>query len=116
MVNFVTYTNSAQANFTVQPVPVVQTEGLTAVFECQYPGATGYFWTINGTSPSQLPPDQAQDVMTSGSILGSSVLLTITARPEYNNTAVQCEAIVRVEGSFQLVLSDSGTFLVQGML
>ncbi len=39
------------AQFTVQPVSVVQAQGIDAVFECQYPGAQSYNWGINGGCP-----------------------------------------------------------------
>lgn len=95
----------------------VQAQGLKAVFGCLYPEANGYLWAINGTYTSQLPQNQlvvAEDVSITQSRSGSPDLLMVTARPEYNNTFVQCLAIIVVGGS-RNVPSDNRTLLVQGM-
>ena len=68
---------------------MIQAEGLEAVFECLYPGATAYSWAINGTFLSVYPPDVVAD-SPSGD---SPASLTIPATPEYNNTVIQCGAI-----------------------
>ena len=102
--------NTAQTNFTLQPVSVVQAERLEAVFECLYPGATAYSWAINGTFLSYFPPD-----IDTGPPSGDSpASLTIPAIPEYNNTVVQCRAIVVVGGLPVFVLSDKATLTVYG--
>ena len=80
------------------------------MFECLYPGATPYGWAINGTFLFDLPPD----IVTHPPSGGSPASLTIPARPEYNNTVVQCEAVVRVGSNLHLVLSDSATLTVYG--
>ena len=82
--------NTAQTNFTVQPMSVVQAEGLEAVFECLYPGAISYAWAINGIFLSNYTTDIVA-VSPSGD---SPASLTISARPEYNNTVIQCGATV----------------------
>ena len=69
---------------------VIQAEGLEAVFECLYPGAISYAWAINGTFQSDYPTD-IMAVSPSG---GSTATLTIPARPEYNNTVIQCGTTV----------------------
>ena len=108
------YTPLAQTNFAVQPMSVKQAEGLEAVFECLYPGETAYDWSVNGTILSSLSPNIASDIVSIPSVGGSRASLTILARPEYNNTVVQCEAIVRVNGTPDLVLSDIAHLTVQG--
>ena len=90
---------------------VIQAEGLEAVFECLHPGATSYGWAINGTFLSVYPSDLVA-VSPSGD---SPASLTILARPEYNNTVVQCEAVVRVGGGAVFVLADNATLTVQGI-
>ena len=71
-------------------MPVNQAEGLEAVFECLYPGAISYSWAINGTFLSVYPPDIDIDPPSGG----SPASLTIPAKPEYNNTVIQCGATV----------------------
>ena len=87
---------------------VIQAEGLGAVFECLYPGVT-YSWLLNGTILSNFPTS----ITTNSPLEGSPATLTIPARPEYNNTVVQCEAIVRV-GRRSRELSKNAMFLVYG--
>ena len=89
---------------------MIQAEGLEAVFECLYPGATAYGWAIDGTFLSVYPPDIDTD-SPSGD---SPAFLTILAIPEYNNTVVQCRAIVLVRGSILVLLSDNATLTVYG--
>ena len=87
---------------------VVQAEGLEEVFECLYPGATAYSWALNGTFQSVFPP---------GVRIGASstpASLTIPAIPEYNNTVIQCRAVIVVETSPVFVLSDNATLTVYG--
>ena len=73
-------------------MPVNQAKGLEAVFECLYPGAISYGWAINGTF---LPPsDFPTGIMAISSSRDSPASLIIPARPEYNNTVVQCGATV----------------------
>ena len=102
--------NTAQTNFTVQPVSVIQAEGLMAVFECLYPGATAYGWAINGTFLSVYPPDIDFDPPSGD----SPASLTIPAIPEYNNTVVQCRVFAVVGGGIQVLLSDNATLTVYG--
>ena len=83
------YYNAAQ--FAVQPVSVVQAQGIDAVFECQYPGAQSYNWGINGEFPSHnsLPPDVTVTLPS-----GNLPTKLIIATGQYNITVVQCEALV----------------------
>ena len=92
-------------------MPVIQAEGLEAVFECLHPGATSYGWAINRTFLSVYP----LGIVTVSPSGGSPATLTIPARPEYNNTVVQCEAVVRVRRGAEFVLSDNATLTVQGI-
>ena len=102
--------NTAQSNFTEQPQSARQAEGLETVFECLYPGAISYAWAINGTFLSDYPPG----IVTDSPSGGSPATLTIPAIPEYNNTVIQCRAIVVVGGDIQLPLSDNATLTVYG--
>ena len=90
---------------------MIQAEGLEAVFGCLYPGAFTYSWTINGTSVS----NYSSDIDSNPPSGGSQASLNIPARPEYNNTVVQCRAVVVVGGRPELVLSDNATLTVYGM-
>ena len=97
--------------FTVQPVSMIQAEGLEAMFECLYPGAT-YSWFVDGVHQTDInfPSD-----IVAVTVSGNPATLTIPAIPEYDNIVVQCEAVVRVGGLPEFVLSDNATLLVQGM-
>ncbi len=99
------------AQFTVQPVSVVQAQGIDAVFECQYPGAQTYIWGLNGEFPSHnsLPPD-----VTVTPPSGDIPTKLIIATGQYNNTGVQCEAVVRAGPVFIPKLSVNATLQVQG--
>ena len=98
--------------FTVQPESVVQAEGLEAVFECLYPGAQSHGWGINGgfLPDDQFPPDVTR-IPPSGD---SPARLIIPATPQYNNTVVQCRAIVEEGGDFRGVLSCPALLVLQG--
>ncbi len=100
------------AQFAVQPVSVVQAQGIDAVFECQYSGAQSYNWGINGEFPTEdnYPPDVTV-TPSSGDIPAT---LTIPTTTEYNNTVVQCEAVVRDGRVFIPELSVHATLQVQG--
>ena len=89
---------------------VIQAEGLEAVFECLYPGATYYCWFINGIFLSVYPPNIDTDPPSGG----SPASLTIPAIPKYNNIVIQCRAIVEVGGGIQVLLSDNATLTVCG--
>ena len=58
------------------------TSGSEAVFRCGHPNATAIGWTVNGNNVNNNP-----DFRQNNGIDGS---LTITARPQYNSTMVQC--------------------------
>ena len=100
------------AQFTVQPVSVVQAQGLNAVFRCQYLGAQSYIWGLNGEFPNEdnYPPDVTR-TLSSGD---TPATLTIPATGQYNNTVVQCEAVVRDGRVFIPELSENATLQVQG--
>ena len=92
---------------------MVQAEGLEAVFECQYPGAASHAWGINGEFllDTQFPSDWTR-ISPSGD---SPARLIIPAIPQYNNTVVQCEAVVREGRGGVFVLSENATLTVQGI-
>ena len=99
------------AQFTVQPVSVVQAQGIDAVFECRYPGAQIYNWGLNGEFPAHnnLPPDVTV-ILPSGDIPTKLIIAT----GQYNNTGVQCEAVIRAGPVFIPKLSVNATLQVQG--
>ena len=85
------------------------------MFECLHPGGvTSHDWFVNGTHLSSFSPNIASDIDSNPAVGGSRATLTITARPQYNNTVVQCEAIIRVNRTAYLVLSDIPHLTVQG--
>ena len=100
------------AQFTVQPVSVVQAQGIDAVFECQYPGARTYIWGLNGEFPSHnsLPPD-----VTVTPPSGDIPTKLIIATGQHNIIVVQCVAlVVRAGRVFIPELSVNATLQVQG--
>ena len=100
------------AQFTVQPVSVVQAQGIDAVFECRYPGAQSYNWGLNGDFPihNNLPPNVTV-ILPSGDIPTKLIIAT----GQYNITVVQCEAlVVRAGRVFIPELSVNATLQVQG--
>ncbi len=70
---------------------MVQAEGLEAVFECLYTGASAYSWFVDGVEGSsrEFPPEIKS---TGGTSLNPSVL-TIPATSQFNNSVVQCGAL-----------------------
>ncbi len=105
---------SVACQFTVQPVSVVEAQGVDAVFECRYPGAQNHNWVLNGVhfTENSYPPDVTR-TLSSGD---RPARLTIPATAQYNNTVVQCEAVVRDGGVFIPELSVNATLQVQGRL
>ena len=70
---------------------MVQAEGLEAVFECLYPGATGYAWFVNGSYANLFASPPGIDVIQGP---GGGVSVIIPATSEYNTSVVLCEAQV----------------------
>lgn len=108
------HTHTAQSTFTIQPVSVIQAEGLEVVFECYHPRATSYTWVLNGLLPNH--PDYPPGLISLGGSWNTSSTLTILARPEYNFTVVQCLSVVEVGGASLFVLSDNATLTVTGTI
>ncbi len=100
--------------FTVQPVSVIQAEGLKAVFECLYPGATAYSWGLDRIYPpaDAFPPDLTR-TLPSGN---TPARLSIPSTGQYNSTMVQCRAVLDVGGDAQFVQTCDALLLVQGIL
>ena len=100
--------------FTVRPVSLIQAEGLKAVFECLYPGALSHSWGINGMYPADdaFPPDVTR-TLPSGD---TPARLSIPSTGQYNNTVVQCRAVLDVGGDAQFVQTCDALLLVQGIL
>ncbi len=75
---------------------MVQAEGLEAMFECLYPGASAYIWFVNGVegSSSEFPPE----IKETGGTSGNPSVLTIPATSQFNNSVVQCEVFSRSGG------------------
>ncbi len=109
--NSVFYFDSS-AQFTVQPVSVVQAKGVDVVFECLYLGAVYHSWGINGTFPAEneFPSDVTRTQ--ASSIIPAT--LTIPATAHYNNTVVQCEAGVRVERQVDINYTENATLIMFG--
>ena len=109
------HSNTAQSqNFTIQPLSVIQAEGLEAIFECLYPGALSHRWGVNGMYPADdaFPPDVTR-TLPSGD---TPAILAIPATRKYNNTVVQCRAVLDVGGDAQIVQTCDALLLVQGIL
>ena len=97
-------------HFAIQPESVVQAEGLEAVFECLYSGVDllGYGWALNGSFLSVLPAGVAVILPLEHS---PSTRLILPATLQYNNTVVQCEAVLRVEGVLTSFQSENATLV-----
>ncbi len=76
---------------------MIQAEGLEAMFECLYPGASAYIWFVNGVegSSSEFPPE----IKKAGGSSGNPSVLTIPATSQFNNSVVQCEVFSRSGGA-----------------
>ena len=100
---------AGHCQFIIQPESVVQAEGLEAVFECLYPGAIAHNWGIQGEffSEANFPPDIIREKPSGGSPARISIPTTL----HYNNTVVQCNAVVNLMG----ILSNNATLQVQGV-
>ena len=72
--------------FLVSPAPLTVAVGTEAVFQCQHLNSDFVTWRINGIAVGVFP--DIVDIHLSGSISS----LTITARPEYDGTMVECVA------------------------
>ena len=98
----------------MQPVSVIQAKGLEAVFECLYSGALSHSWGINGMYPADdaFPPDVTR-ALPSGD---TPARLAIPSTGQYNNTVVQCRAVLDVGGDAQFVQTCDALLLVQGIL
>ena len=62
------------------------------VFRCRHPNANLIGWIVNGSSLGQNPPPDITPGTTrddDGALVNT---LTIIARPEYNETVVECQA------------------------
>ena len=105
------------AEFTDQPESVVQAEGLEAVFECLFPGASST-WKINGTFlRSDSMPDGIRLEPAAQSLPVNK--LFISAIPRYNNTVVQCAAFIQEAGGtlgHQPHVTENATLKVQGSI
>ncbi len=100
----------------MQPVSVVQAQGLNAVFECLYRGAITHTWGLNGEFPTDdsYPPDVTVTPPSNSGVIPAT--LTIPATAQHNNTVVQCRVIVEIDGFVEKLLSENSTFQVQGRL
>ena len=83
-----------------------------ATFLCGIVNNAILYWTVNGSLTHQLPTNDIVDITTA-----NGIMLTITARVQYNNTVVQCFAEERgvgdgFEESDNVTLAIQGTFCV----
>ena len=95
---------------------MIQAEGLAAIFECLYPGATAYNWEINRIYPAaDAFPTDVTRTLPSGD---TPATLAIPSTGQYNNTVVQCRAVLDVGGDAQFVQTCDALslMLVQGIL
>ncbi len=92
---------------------VVQAEGVDAVFECLYLGAVTHSWGINGIFPAddEFPSDFTRTQPSSD----TPATLTTPATAHYNNTVIQCRALVEVEGEFVGRLTENTTLTIFSM-
>ena len=72
--------------FQFLPISLNVTSGSEAVFRCGHPNATTFAWEVNRTNVNNHPDFRQINTGNTGS-------LTITARPQYNSTTVNCIAI-----------------------
>ena len=75
-------------------VPVTQEVaiGAEAMFRCRHPTANFIRWRVNGSLLGRSPPSDITPGTTRDDNDNLVDLLTITARPEYNETEVVCVA------------------------
>ena len=92
--------------FLVSPAPLTVVVGTKAVFECQHLNADFVTWRINGTAVRDFP--DITKIRHNSSISS----LTITARPEYNGTMVECIAVI--VGNTVLEEVASASMVIQG--
>ena len=109
---------SPAAQLTRHPVSVVLPQGQNqeALFECLHSMSptTTYTWFLNETSLSNLPYE-SRIIASAPSLDSPTARLTIPGIPQYNNTIVQCQALVRQEnGMFQREHSEKASLQVQG--
>ncbi len=83
--------NSAQ-QFTIEPESVVQAEGLLAEFKCLSPEAISHLWLVNGIASTSL----TSDIRVVEGSEGCPSVLTIPSISQFNNSVLQCGAIVSV--------------------
>ena len=86
--------------------------GDDAFFSCLSQSSSIPHWRLNGTDLSSQLHD---DVVTSSvsTALSELIVLTITARTEYNETRVEC---VAENNDGDSVVSDNATLYIQGKL
>ena len=82
-----------------------------AVFTCQLNDTAFGGWFVNGTDTRELP-ELRDDISTRDE--GLTMVLNITARTQYNNTVVQCLALMF--GGNGTERSDNVTLTIQGIL
>lgn len=75
--------------FTISPEDVVVPEGLFVVFKCQH-STTVVFWRVNGESVRGNTTHFPSTVANGSNII---FMFTMMAKPEFNNSIVECEAV-----------------------
>ena len=98
--------NNFTLGFIEDPLSLNVTIGQKAVFHCEHLSADAIFWRINGTSLTDLTDLHAD-------FIGSYNTLTVTARPDYNATVVQCVIFFFSDTRRQEVTPDA-ILLIQG--
>ena len=79
-----------------------------ATFLCGIVNNAILYWTVNGSLTHQHPTNDIVDITTA-----DGIMLTITARAQYNNTVIQCFAEERGVGD-GFEESDNVTLTIQG--
>ena len=104
----------------LHPTSVIQAEGVTATFLCQYPQAAGINWVVNGTALNQLHLIGVVDSSISlNNDINDTIItetLNITSFPSYNGTEVQCLATLLNGTVATTELSLTATLTVQGKI
>ncbi len=71
---------------------MVQAEGLLAEFECLSPGAIAYAWFVNGIASTS--SNISSEIRVAEATSGRPSVLTIPASSQFNNSVIQCGAIL----------------------
>ena len=100
-----------KTDFTVMPTSLLVGIGETAVFKCQNLEAAFVFWRVNGSRVTQNPPPDITPATTRDDNNQLVNTLTIVARLDFNETQVECGAILQDDST---ILTPSVELLITG--